>query len=185
MSQENVDPVRVPLRVGERSTRTFDQRLAIRVPGVVAPLQRLIARLSPSSRLRRALMVRGMQNGFEAYNRGDLQVCVLIYHPDVEFRYPEGTVGLKAHYRGLEGYREFQADWAGSWGEQRIEPHELIDLGDRFLVLGEIVARGESSGLSLTQHHAMLSTFDKDGKVIRQHDYFDHAEALEAAGLSE
>jgi hypothetical protein len=31
----------------------------------------------------------------------------------------------------------------------------------------------------------MLATFDKDGKVIRQQDYFDHADALEAAGLAE
>jgi len=31
----------------------------------------------------------------------------------------------------------------------------------------------------------MLATFDKDGKVIRQQDYFDHAEALEAVGLRE
>ena len=31
----------------------------------------------------------------------------------------------------------------------------------------------------------MLATFDKHGKIIRQQDYFDHAEALEAVGLSE
>jgi ketosteroid isomerase-like protein len=125
-----------------------------------------------------------MQRGLEAYNRGDLEVCVLIYHPDIEFDLPEGTVGVDAHYRGLEGYRAFQVDWASGWGEHRLEPQELIDLGDQFLVLSELVARGDGSGVSLAQDHAMLATFDKDGKVIRQQDFFDHDEALEAAGLS-
>ena len=188
MSQENVEVVRKKFSLQEASkrTRTLEQRLAVRFPSLAALWSRLIARLSPASRLRQALLLRAMQSGFEAYNRGDLDVCVLIYHPDVEFQHPEDhALGFKRSYRGLEGYREFAADWASGWGEHRFEPRELIDLGDRFLVLSRLVACGERSGVSLTQDHAMLATFDKDGKVIRQEDYFDHAEALEAVGLRE
>ena len=130
------------------------------------------------------LLVRTVEGGWEAFNRGDLDVLELMYHPDVQFQYPEGTVGVKSHHRGREGFREFQADWADGWGEQRLEPRELIDLGDRFLVLGQLVARG-ASGVSLAQDHAMLATFDSRGRIIRQRDYFDHAEALKAMGLSE
>jgi ketosteroid isomerase-like protein len=188
MSQENVEIVRQRLSLRGRSgqTRTVDQRLAVRFPWIVAVWQRLITRLSPASRLRQALMVRAMQSGFEAYNRGDLEVCVLIYHPEVEFRHPEDhALGFDVTYRGLKGYGEFAAYWASGWGEHRFEPRELIDLGDRFLVLSEVFARGAGSGVSLTQNHAMLATFDKYGKVVRQQDFFDHAEALEAVGLSE
>ena len=99
--------MRTPLQVGEGAKRSLEQRLAVRVPWAVAPWQRLIAQLSPSSRLRQALLVRTVQGGWEAFNRRDHEVLVLMYHPAVEFRYPEGTVGVKAHYRGLEGYREF------------------------------------------------------------------------------
>ena len=132
-------------------------------------------------------MLRAIRNGFDAYNRGDLDVCVLLYHPSVKFERSEdhSAVGLKVRFQGLEGYREFAAEWAAGWGEHRFEPRELFDLGDRFLVLTELVARGEGSGISLTQDHAMLSTFDKNGRVIRQQDFFDHADALAAAGLRE
>ena len=37
----------------------------------------------------------------------------------------------------------------------------------------------------MTQDMALLETLNKHGKVIREQRYTDHAEALEAAGLSE
>jgi ketosteroid isomerase-like protein len=159
----------------------------VRFPWMAQGWSRLIVRLSPASRLRKALMLRAMRNGFDAYNRGDLDVCVLLYHPDVKFERSDehSAVGLKVRFEGLEGYREFAAEWTSGWGEHRFEPRELFDLGDRFLVLSKLIARGEGSGISLTQDHAMLSTLDNDGRVIRQQDYLDHAEALKAAGLRE
>jgi hypothetical protein len=91
MSQENVEVVRQKFSLHEASKRprTLEQRLAVRFPSLAALWSRLIALLSPASRLRQALLLRAMQSGFEAYNRGDLDVCVLIYHPDVEFQHPE------------------------------------------------------------------------------------------------
>jgi ketosteroid isomerase-like protein len=189
MSQENVEPVRQRLSGRERParTRTIEERLAVRFPWLAQGWSRLIVRLSPASRLRQALMLRAIRNGFDAYNRDDLDVCVLIYHPDVKFERSEEhrAVGLEVRFQGLEGYREFAAEWTSGWGEHRFEPRELIDLGDRFLVLTKLIARGEGSGISLTQDHAMLATFDNNGRVIRQHDFLDHAEALAAVGLRE
>jgi ketosteroid isomerase-like protein len=189
MSQENVEAVRQKFPTPERParTRTIDQRLGVRFPWLARASTRLIVRLSPASRLRQALMLRALQRGFEAYNRGDLAVCMLIYHPDVEFLRSEehSATGLKANYQGIESYREFAAEWSSGWGEHRFEPRELIDLGDRFLVLTELSAHGEGSGISLTQDHAMLATFDDNGRVIQQQDFLDHAEALEAVGLRE
>ena len=51
MSQENMEVVRQPLRVGERSRRTLDERLSLRFPRLVAASSRLIAKLPPRSRL--------------------------------------------------------------------------------------------------------------------------------------
>jgi hypothetical protein len=85
MSQENMEVVRKPLRVRERSRRTLDERLALRFPGVVAVTARLIARLRPGSDLRQALLRRGMRLGAEAYNRRDLNAVVVGWHPDFAF----------------------------------------------------------------------------------------------------
>ena len=61
---------------------------------------------------------------------------------------------------------------------------ELIDLGERFVVLANVPMRAQASGVPLTEAFALVSTL-KDGRVIRHQEYYDHAEALEAAGLSE
>jgi ketosteroid isomerase-like protein len=184
-----VEPVRQKISLRERSGRTLELRLAVRFPWIADVWSRLVARLPPSSRLRQALLLRAAQGGLEATNRGDLDVVVLGFHPDVEFHPPphfgeHGALGFQPIYRGHEGYRKFHADWLSGWGDSRFEPQELIDLGDRVLVLLQTTARGEASGISLTQNMAVLTTFSSNGKIIREQRYWDHAEALEAVGLA-
>ena len=69
MSQENVGVVRQKFSLHEASKRprTFEQRLAVRFPSLAALWSRLLARLSPASRLRQALLLRAMQSGFEVH----------------------------------------------------------------------------------------------------------------------
>jgi hypothetical protein len=76
------------LWVRDRAGRTLEQRLAVRLPWFVELWSRLIARLSPTSRLRQALLLRAVQSGLEAYNRGDIEVLILAFHPNVEFEAP-------------------------------------------------------------------------------------------------
>jgi ketosteroid isomerase-like protein len=190
MSQENVEPVRQKLSPHQRATRTLEERLALRYPWFVGLWARLIALLSPKSRLRRALLSRTVQNGLAAYDRGDIEAIVLAFHPDAEFLAPpdhgqEGTLGFKQSYRGLHGFREFDADWRSAWEAMRIEPHELIDLGDRLLLLARMTALGKGSGVPVTQDLAVLQTLNGAGKIIREQRYADHAEALKAVGLEE
>ena len=52
------------------------------------------------------------------------------------------------------------------------------------MLLADMPMRAQASGVPLTQTYAGVSTL-KDGRVIRQHDFLDHAEALAAVGLSE
>ena len=88
-------------------------------------------------------------------------------------------------YRGLEGYRKYVATTAEVFGaEVYVKPVELIDLGERFVMLANAPMRAQASGVPLTEAFALVSTL-KDGRVIRHQEYYDHAEALEAAGLSE
>ncbi len=92
---------------------------------------------------------------------------------------------MESSYRGVEGYRSYVTATAEVFGgEVHVQPVELIDLGERFVVLAEAPMRAQASGVPLTEAWALVATV-KDGQVISYHEHFDHAEALEAAGLSE
>ena len=84
MSQQNVEVVRKPLRVREQSSRTLDQRLALRFPSLFPGFARRISSLPPGSRLRQASLWRAARLALEAYNRRDLEAVVIGCHP--EFR---------------------------------------------------------------------------------------------------
>jgi hypothetical protein len=187
MPQENLKIVRQPLRVRERSSRTLDERLSLHFPWLLAIYSRFIAKRSTGSRLRQASLLRAARLAMEAYNRRDLDAVVIGWHPKFEY-YPARAVeaGLvEPCYRGLEGYRRYVATTSEVWGgENLLRPVELIDLGERFVVRGDVVMRAQASGVPLTEPYAIVGTF-RDGCVIRVDEYFDHAEALEAAGLSE
>ena len=83
MSQENVEFVRKPLRVRAQSSRTLDQRLALRFPWLGDANVRLIDRLPPKSRIRQAAVWRAARLAVEAYNRRDLDAFMATYAPDL------------------------------------------------------------------------------------------------------
>jgi ketosteroid isomerase-like protein len=186
VSQENVDFVRRPLRVGDRSSRTLDQRLAIRFPRLAAVWARLLVRLPPQSRVRQAALERTVRLAVQAYNRRDLDAVAISYHPDLEYYpYREFVEAALAEpcYRGPAGYRSYIEATNEVWGDDvRLEPTELIDLGDRIVLLADMPMRAQASGVPLAQTYAGISTL-RDGRVIRQQDFLNHAEALEAVGL--
>ena len=110
MSRENVEVVRKPLRVRERSSRTLDQRLALRLPWLADAYARLVGRLPPTSRLRQAVLWRAARLGLEAWNRRDLPAFQVGRLPDWEFRPARELVEaglLEPCYRGPAGYRDF------------------------------------------------------------------------------
>ena len=188
MPPENAAAVRSPVRARERSRRTLNQRLATHFPRLAAASARLLATLPPASRLRRAAMARNVRLAAEAYNRRDLEAALIGYHPEFEV-YPARAwveAGLvEPCYRGLEGYRKYSAIWDEVWGpDNHVRPVELIDLGERTVMLARAPMRAEASGVPFTEAFALVST-TRDGAVIRQEEYWDHAEALEAVGLRE
>ena len=188
MSRENVEFVRKPLRVRERSRRTLDQRFFLRFPRLANAYLRLFSKLPPGSRLRQAGAWRAARLALEAYNRRDMDAVGIGYHPEFEYHPAREWVEsglLEPSYPGLEGHRRYVESTAEVFGsEVYVTPVELIDAGDKFVVLANAPMRAQASGIELTEEFALVSTL-KDGLVIRVQEYYDYAEALEAVGLSQ
>jgi ketosteroid isomerase-like protein len=176
----------MPLSVSTESRRTLDQRIGLRFPRLAAASARALGRLPPSSRLRQAMLRRVVRMGAEAYNRRDLDAVTIAYDPEIEY-YPYREfveAGLaEPCYRGPAGYKAYIEATYEVWGtDVRLELTELIDLGDRIVMLADMPMRAQASGVSLTQRYAGVSTL-RDGMVIRQQDFLDEAEALASVGL--
>jgi ketosteroid isomerase-like protein len=71
-----------------------------------------------------------------------------------------------------------------AWKAHRVEVEQIVDLGDRIVVLGHIEAEGRTSGVQLSQPVAGIYAV-VDGRVARVDGFHIWDEALEAAGLSE
>jgi ketosteroid isomerase-like protein len=84
-------------------------------------------------------------------------------------------------YPGVDGARQFMADWLAAWEDWDLEVEEFA-AGDE-VVVAVVHQRGRSraTGLAADMNFAMLWTF-RDGTQLRMKMYASRDEALEAAG---
>ncbi len=105
----------------------------------------------------------------------DIEVC-----PDAS-RFPQAEP-----FRGREKYKRFLAEIDQGWegGSSMSEIKELFPVGDRVVVRAEWGGRGKASGIDMRSSLTGIYTV-RDGRCIKAEFFFDHAEALKAAGLEE
>lgn len=90
-----------------------------------------------------------------------------------------------ATYVGIDGLRRMVAAADAVWDEIRTEPLDLLDAGDRVVVIGRLLGKGKGSGVEVQRPTAQVWTL-RGGRVVRwEVGYTDRAKALEAAGLRE
>ena len=183
------DAVRHVVRLNGRRRRSLEERLLVRMPILVRLTSPALTRLSPRSRLRGALVTRRTRQIYEAFNRGDTDVFLLLgSHPDVEMHTDQkGGVGidLQDTYRGHRGLLAFRQDWLDAFGAFRVELDELIDCGDTLVVLMRLLGKGQSSGAEVEHALGMLITLGDMGPAVRIDNFWSQEEALQAVGLSE
>jgi uncharacterized protein len=187
MSQEQV--VRQAVHPRERGRRSLDEQLFVCVPFLPRLIGPAIQRLPPSSRLRRALVERRVCQVYEALNRQDMDVfLVLGSHPGVELYTAKDQAGvpfgadLGDVYYGHDGVAAFFRNWLGAWEDYRIEPEEVIDCGDKLIVLLRHRGRGKGSGLEI-EHRIAQVLHLRNGVALRIEIFWDRVHALEAVGL--
>ena len=85
---------------------------------------------------------------------------------------------------GLDAIRDNIAHWKEAWDELEVTAEDFAEAGDRVLVTVHHRGRGRGSGIEVGARFYLLYTM-RNGKVVRQDEYAERTEALEAAGLSE
>ena len=108
-----------------------------------------------------------------------------IWHPEVELDATEGPVlDLNGFYRGPDEARQFWETWFSAWETLRFE-YELVDAGERVVMLLDMQMRGRSTGIDIPfGKFAWVGTF-RDGLIVNVKLFMSQSEALQAAGLSE
>jgi ketosteroid isomerase-like protein len=189
MSQESVEVVRgvrtalVPLIESAGRRRSLDERLFVRFPVALRLLARPLMRLPPQSRLRRLIVARIFRLTYAAGNRHDFAALCSGLDPDFEFRPARDLLGPDQDpvFYGHEGYIQVWRDWLDAYEDLRLEPKECLDFGDKVLVTAHVSGHGVSSGVAMSRTLFQLYQLRR-GLAIRQADFTDRSEALEAVG---
>jgi hypothetical protein len=108
-----------------------------------------------------------------------------LWDPDIEMDTSELPVlDVSGVYRGKDAVRQFWREWLAAWETLQFE-YELVDAGERVVMLLDLRMRGRSTGIEVPLgKHAWVYTF-RDGLGVHQKLYMSQAEALKAVGLSE
>jgi SnoaL-like protein len=94
------------------------------------------------------------------------------------------ALDISGVYRGKEAVGQWWREWFAAWETLRFE-YELVDAGDRVVMLLDLRMRGRSTGIEVPLgKHAWVTTF-RDGLMLHMKLYMSQLEALEAVGLSE
>ena len=118
-----------------------------------------------------------------AFNQGDMDRYFAFFDPEIEFHDRPGFPGPGVH-RGLEAVRRHVEDYREAWVEPRVETEEIRSVGDRVVTRITYTGVGKSSGARTATPASGIFDF-REGRILRIRQFVDHADALEAAGLSE
>jgi ketosteroid isomerase-like protein len=122
-----------------------------------------------------------VRKGLEYWNRGDLDAFVGLWDDDAVIRAAEGWP--ERDFRGKDAVRSFYEGFAETVGTDT-EIEDLIDAGDVVVTRCRAHVTGAKSGLEGDFQFTQVTTL-RQGKVVLNEFFWDHQEALEAAGLRE
>jgi len=171
---------------GMNQRRALDERVAIRFPAVSRVLGSALMRLSPRSRFRQLMIARRTQQAYAAANRRDYDSVLVGWDRESEYRPSRDLMppDLDAVCYGHDGMHKLWRYWRDAFEDIRWDPEEIQDFGEKILVTAQQTGHGSGSGVAVSQPVFQLFTL-RAGLVLKQEDFLDRSEALEAAGLSD
>jgi uncharacterized protein len=127
-----------------------------------------------------------VKRAIDAFNRaglGELEGAFTSYDADIRFE-EDPKLPEAGTYEGVEAVRSYFVRFLESFEDYRFEIEQVLDAGDKVLVFNCQRGRGKGSGAPVEMHNAWLFVL-REGKITKIRPYWDRAEALTAAGLSE
>lgn len=100
--------------------------------------------------------------------------------PDFEVSVPAELSAEPDTYRGADGIRRYFDSFYEVMDRVRLEPVEMVEVGDAVVVPFEVYTRGRSSGIETSLGAVAVWRF-RDGLVARMELFTDRDAALEAA----
>jgi ketosteroid isomerase-like protein len=121
-----------------------------------------------------------IEERFECWNRGEFDLMIEPYADDAVFDLSNVFTDA-VPVQGHEAMRRSWYELKETWGELRLDPIEVFDLGDNCFVLEvRLWGKGRSSGAEVDQQFAFLYTF-RGEKIIRAELHPDRSAATSAA----
>jgi ketosteroid isomerase-like protein len=117
----------------------------------------------------------------ENFNQGDFNAFMELFDDDVVLRMAEGWP--ERVYFGKAAARSFFDGWVDTVG-QEVVVEELIDAGNAVVMRQRMHLSGVQSRIEGDQQSTSVWTL-REGKAVMLEFFWDHQEALEAAGLRE
>jgi ketosteroid isomerase-like protein len=119
----------------------------------------------------------------ELWNAGDVEGLRELFHPDVVLHVPEG-MPEKGPFTGADEVIDQYRRLGENFTQHHLESTEAEAPGDRVVVTYCWTVRGDYSGVGAELRYTGIFRL-RSGKITEVRYYWDHTEALEAAGRSE
>jgi uncharacterized protein len=118
---------------------------------------------------------------YDRFRSGDTDGALALHDPDMEVhdrpQAPDPQV-----YRGREGVLESLRVSRAAFEGLEMVPEEILDAGDRVVVVFRFRGTGRESGVPVDERLAHVWTI-REGKAVRMEVHSGRDEALRAAGL--
>ena len=128
-----------------------------------------------------------LQRAREAWDADNLDAFLAEADPEIEWHtaLEQALEGRASTYRGHDGVREAWDEYRGeAWGGFTCQVQEIRDLGESVLS-SAISRRAAARPVSSSARNSGSSSPSETGRSSGPQDFLSHADALEAAGLSE
>ena len=123
------------------------------------------------------------RRGYERFNARDLTAFFDVFDSDLVYRNRTDEPDARV-YHGLEDFKGYVATWLDTFDDLRFEVHEVVNFGDRVVVVTDLLGRGRETGADVRGAYVFLWAI-REGRAVEIREYGTKEEALEAAGLSE
>jgi ketosteroid isomerase-like protein len=124
-----------------------------------------------------------VRNAIHALNERDSEAMRTLFNADFEYHGLTEWPGLPRVTRGLDEYERRQVREDAELARFRLETLELIDAGERVVMVFQVSATGRQSGVPISFTEAAVISI-RDGRVARIEICGTREKALEAVGLS-